>query len=57
MGTLEIIRLLDYVVNVAAKIGINFAKYNEMRDASGGNLTPEQVNELANEADTSRAQL
>jgi hypothetical protein len=57
MGTLEIIRLLDYVVSLASRVGISVAKYQEMRNASGGNLTEEQVSQLAAEADEARERL
>ena len=57
MGTLEIIRLLDYVINLATKVGINIARYNAMRDENGGSLSDEQVVELATEADEARGRL
>lgn len=51
MNALEIIRLLDAAVNLAAKAGVSIARYQELKDASGGTLTDEQIEQLAQESD------
>lgn len=51
MSALEVIRVLDAVVALAASAGVSIARYQELREQSGGSLTPEQVEQLARESD------
>lgn len=51
MNTLEIVRLLDAIVALALRAGISIARYQELREQSGGNLTDEQVEQLAQESE------
>lgn len=53
MNTLELVRALDAVVNLAASVGISLARYAALKDASGGALTDEQIADLAAEARSS----
>ena len=50
-STVMIIHALNALMNLAVDAGISITKFNDMREQSGGNLTDEQVEELANEAD------
>jgi hypothetical protein len=50
MTAIEIVQLLDLVVSIAIRSGISVAQFHAMREASGGNLTKEQVEELAKAA-------
>ena len=50
MNAADIVRLLDMVVSLAVKAGISLTRYQSMKDASGGALTDEQVDELVAES-------
>jgi mevalonate kinase len=50
MNAIEIVRLLDAIVGLAMSAGISLARYQAMKDASGGTLTDEQIQELAADA-------
>ena len=51
MGAIEIINVLDAVITLAMRAGINFSKVVEMRNANGGaELTEAQREQLANDA-------
>lgn len=50
MNALELVRALDALLTVAISAGINIAKLTALREASGGTLTIEQIQELAAEA-------
>ena len=50
MNALQIVQLLQLVVSIATEAGINIARFNQMREESGGDLTDEQVQELLNES-------
>ena len=51
MNTLEVVRVLDAAVALALKAGVSIARYQELREQAGGNLTDEQVEQLARESD------
>lgn len=50
MSALAIINVVEGILNLAVAFGINIAKLNEMREANGGDLSPEQRQELADDA-------
>ena len=51
MTALQIVQLLDLAVQVAQHAGVSMARYNAMRESSAsGRLTPEQLQQLAEEA-------
>jgi hypothetical protein len=48
---LQIVQLLDLAVQVAQQAGVSMARYNAMRESSAsGRLTPEQLQQLADDA-------
>ena len=50
MSALAILKILEFIVEVASRAGINIARFHEMRAASGGRLSDEQRTELLREA-------
>lgn len=51
MSPLEIVRILNFVVAIAQRAGINIAKYNAMRELTeDGELSDEQLQMLAEDA-------
>ena len=50
MNAVDIVRLLDMIVSLAMKAGISLQRYQQMKDASGGALTDEQVDQLVSES-------
>lgn len=57
MGTVEIIRAVNALLNLLVGAGISLARISQMREESGGDLTDEQVQMLADEADEVRESL
>lgn len=55
--TLAVIRLLDMAVNVAVNAGVSWTKYQTLKSESGGELTDEQIQQLADEAQSAINQL
>lgn len=51
MDILPLLKAADLLLNMLAKLGINLAKYNAMRELSGGELTNEQRQQLVTERD------
>lgn len=52
MSTLELLTAINALLNLAADAKINIQKLNDMRNASGGKLTIEDLQELSNDAQT-----
>lgn len=51
MTALQIVQLLDLAVGVAINAGVSLERYNQLRAQSPtGRLTPEQLQELADQA-------
>lgn len=57
MDVLAIVRLLDAIVSLSLAAGISIEKYRAMRDAAGGELTDEQIKQLADDAQNAIDQL
>lgn len=50
MNAADIVRLLDMIVSLAMKAGISLQRYQQMKDANGGALSDEQVDQLVDES-------
>ena len=57
MKALLIIDALEALLNLAVSVGINFTKLAQMREANGGELSAEQRQELADDAQSAIDQL
>lgn len=47
MNPVDIIRLLDAAITLAINSGLNWQKFAQMKAEAGGQLTDEQLEELA----------
>lgn len=49
MDAIAVLKILDLLLSAAAKLGINLAKYNAMRELNGGDLSDQQRQQLVDE--------
>ncbi len=50
MTPLEIVKAIEVLIDLATKFGVNVAKIVEMKKASGGKLSDEDLQTLADDA-------